>query len=715
MADVTFEKNFAQVVDNQVAEKLPALLPYRVGFELVDKNDDGTSAAGLVAFIVNGLWVYVPVFFVKGQIKGLDAMYIKQKNMVVPASDKWITSLKDRGTEAVNFGSMVSPALRDDQGSGDTPLNQLAFAFSGKKAEAESAMFPSDLMDRMTEQTMTVWPLDLRVELPLMDKAAGQLFINTMMHNADFANAVLHFYTPDSISETAAFMKQASEIMVSDETPKADKAVVITKMTQPEAKGLSDIDKKRLMDNGSFVVDNRRSVSSLFQAKINNKSLTTPSQPGIYEMLMNDGNVKPFIVIPGIRNGTAVDGNFPSSSGSQGRSDEFCCSPCCDSDEDSRPTILIPLSSPDSYIEGERVSKLLGRPATDLAEYAPVKGKMGIKATQSAVAGMLKGDKIMLLQLPGRVLFIRPKSRWNPKTQKTEYLPQFSCNGQEVTLDFTNKPGILKQYGSVVSIPEDAKIFSEMSYEDRRDGKYNFGGLEAVSRLLMKEASVHPLTVMHRTGDRFAIRSAHGVVDSLDKTAALERLTNVEGIYGGQAQIVLKEAARAKDQKAEYFVKYAEPYIYPVSGNVQAPVGYKTQFGPVTMNETVGGRAILPAEAIQQITDAAKSGNRQVFDAVSLTNLIMASDSAETRKELMANMLKGLDANGRLLMDVYWHPEQYEERFGADKLQELENQAKTVFKSLGDLLLFLKERNVMLPTMNESDIGTMAGEIGDTE
>ena len=706
MADVTFEKNFAQVVDNQVAEKLPALLPYRVGFELVDKNDEGTQAAGLVAFIVNGLWVYVPVFFVKGQIKGLDAMYIKQKNMVVPASDKWITSLKDRGTEAVNFGGAVSPASRDDQGSGDTPLNQLAFAFSGKKAEAESEMFPKDLMDRMTNQTLEVWPLDLRIELPLMPKEASELFINTMMQNSDFANAVLHYYTPDSIAETAAFMQKAASVMVPDETPESKKAVVISKITQPEAKGLSDIDKKKLMEQGTFVKDERKSVSAIFQARINNKALTTPGHPGIYEMLMADGQVKPFVVIPGMRRGGS----------SSSLMDDSSCSPCCgSSDEDSRPTILIPLESPDYFISGEDTRKLLGRPATDLSEYAPVKGKLGIKATKSAVAGMLTGGSILLLQLPGKCLILRAKSVWNNKTGKSDYRPEFYCNGTDVTLDFTGKPGVLKQYGSVVNVPEDVKIFTELPYEKRSEKGYRFGGLEAVSRLLLKEANVHPLTVLARTGDRFAVRSAHGVVDSLNKTAALERLTNVEGIYGGQAQQILKEASRAKEMKAEYFIKYAEPYIYPESGNVHSPVAAKSQFGPVVTNETVGGRAILPADAIRQITEAAKSGNRQVFDAVSLTNIIMASDSAETRKELMANMLKGLDANGRLLMDVYWHPDQYEERFGTDKVQELENQAKQVFKSLGDLLLFLKERNVMLPSMSESDVGTMAGEIGDTE
>ena len=78
MAETTFEQKMGQLVDAQLNEKLPSLVQHRVGFQVIDKNDDETKAVGVAAFVVKDVWLYIPAFFLDGDIKGLELLYHKQ-------------------------------------------------------------------------------------------------------------------------------------------------------------------------------------------------------------------------------------------------------------------------------------------------------------------------------------------------------------------------------------------------------------------------------------------------------------------------------------------------------------------------------------------------------------------------------------------------------------------------------------------------------------
>jgi len=71
--------------------------------QLIDKNEEETKAVGVSVFVVQGLWLYMPIFFIEGELKGTDLLYVKQNDLFVPARDNWITSFKEQG--AVILGS----------------------------------------------------------------------------------------------------------------------------------------------------------------------------------------------------------------------------------------------------------------------------------------------------------------------------------------------------------------------------------------------------------------------------------------------------------------------------------------------------------------------------------------------------------------------------------------------------------------------------------
>ncbi len=76
-----------------MADRAPQLLEYEVGFQLVDRNDDNSKAAGLFGFKANGLWLYAPVFFINGALKGHELLYVKDRDQFVPLKENWVNHL----------------------------------------------------------------------------------------------------------------------------------------------------------------------------------------------------------------------------------------------------------------------------------------------------------------------------------------------------------------------------------------------------------------------------------------------------------------------------------------------------------------------------------------------------------------------------------------------------------------------------------------------
>ena len=68
--DRSFEQSFSSLAYAYIQDKAPGLLDYLVGFQLVDRNEDNTKAIGVFGFKVGDEWVYAPIFFLAGDMKG---------------------------------------------------------------------------------------------------------------------------------------------------------------------------------------------------------------------------------------------------------------------------------------------------------------------------------------------------------------------------------------------------------------------------------------------------------------------------------------------------------------------------------------------------------------------------------------------------------------------------------------------------------------------
>jgi len=98
MDDGSVERAFMDQAYGFLANKAGKLMqdPHRLGFEVVYKNDANTRMVGIFAFRVNDQILYVPVFFLNGDIKGTDLLYRQETKSFVPLNDEWVTFLVEK-------------------------------------------------------------------------------------------------------------------------------------------------------------------------------------------------------------------------------------------------------------------------------------------------------------------------------------------------------------------------------------------------------------------------------------------------------------------------------------------------------------------------------------------------------------------------------------------------------------------------------------------
>jgi hypothetical protein len=94
--DVPFEQAFSNLAHAYLQDKAPGLMDHEIGFQLLDRNAENTKAVGVFAFKVGSLWLYAPMFFLNGDLKGHELLYLKNQDMFVPLKENWINYLVNR-------------------------------------------------------------------------------------------------------------------------------------------------------------------------------------------------------------------------------------------------------------------------------------------------------------------------------------------------------------------------------------------------------------------------------------------------------------------------------------------------------------------------------------------------------------------------------------------------------------------------------------------
>lgn len=724
--DANFERTFADLAYARLRDKAPSLLNDLIGFQLIDKNDDETHAVGVFGFKVASEWVYAPVFFINGELKGHELMYIKSQDAFVPLIESWVNYILNRRP----------PVL----GSSDpTPKSQLAlnqpdfdvFARSphlgSKYASVRRSVktiykgLDDDFKPFMDVFLPHNWPnsekyagVTQRCHLPNFLKTAGReavyTLIKTMRDDVKFANAVLRYYDIKDLVNVQYKQADTGDTKI-ENTPPPVVVVTRTDDHSAEAHGLSEADKKKLMKD-QYVVKDERSEDSkarLYKSQIS-RQLENPSENGFYEILTAQGVTEQVIVLTAPdkvgydpRPGTAVVicpngerfGNYYSN-------DVFICKrlgnddwkKCFDRDFINPKQLKInqyaALVSPDCK-NGTMVFEVMKKRTN------------GEGQTEMSVYGSTS-----LSESSGSSSWRNRRSRPMPVSVESDG----GC-AEIKSIVLTGKDGERStQIGNTLFVPNTWKgIQLPNRWKNGMNGTNDLGSLSECVLQLYKTAQkadsgVYRLQLRTDGINYMPVINGH-VCISMSKLACLKHLIVQQNFDQEDAEFLIKQA---RPRKAEtFYVKQAQNQ--PISGyfpeptqgyeyGIPAPIQYP-QYELQNLNESMGSNREhyqdnreMDAAVKQYAQDAAQTGQKEVLDTSVISGLVNTMDVDDAVDTYISDLLLGLDRVGRILFMYYWHYDQFKERYGQQDMTELEDNLRNVFKNLGELSLFLKQKTI---------------------
>ncbi len=329
--DMPFEQALSSLGHAVLKDKAPGLLDYEIGFQVVDKNDDNTRAVGVFGFKVGRQWLYAPIFFIEGDIKGQDLLYIKDEDLFVPMKENWLNYLigkkptvlgKQVGRDLSRQG-VVSPnffqfskspskyAAAEDWLSGFLPAFGHAVTTTPDLASPQAMDLPTFLKTAgvvavqalhslVTDYPSLLQGIDRFYDKEAFDKAvddASRVQPSTCVKSARNqevistpAGGLFPGVTPSTATTSGDTTTQTAKMAanISDDTQTA-LLFLRSHLVKPQhAALLNDDEREALIRRGRLVLDKRadEDVTRSYEA-VDLERLQSPGESGLYEVLVS--------------------------------------------------------------------------------------------------------------------------------------------------------------------------------------------------------------------------------------------------------------------------------------------------------------------------------------------------------------------------------------------------------------------------------------------
>lgn len=736
--DTEFEAAFGELVYSELRDRAPQLLDHLLGFQIIDKNDDGTSGVGIAGFQVGNQQMYAPMFFTGGRIKGGNLLYLKDQDLFLPLKENWINYLISRKPQVLGIplpGGQERNILSPDM-SGIVEVPETHYA---------SARWPAWMLKSPGDAKYA----SIRTLPQMLQKHARAAYTlaRNMRDNPEFANTLLRFYDlqdllPKQAKDGDRMIVNRKEDTVSEPTKQyiqdnSLKAVKVYYTPEDLSEELEVLDgkKKEQLLRGEIVVEDPRTEdeTSRVYALDCVRTASNPDETGLYDVLLSNNEFKKLLVIL-----------YPRRVG-QDYLDKSRTTECLLVDPKSGlarvafPKDVIVRKKYDkqelknvydnaSSHSSMRIDKIYIAVDRDLEFTTPFK----IKSIITDSAGMtqyeiMSADRLEMLAnrtgstvnsccsnavIPGccgtytegpKTLVITNRDTGGIQTsERTTFLPK---NIRVIQLQSKVKTEPLG-YESSPTRTEDRKI------ESRVDP----GTLTSLFAGVLKAGAVR--VDIWRDGPQYLLRDRE--THTMTKRAAVDYLLGM-GIHGNTAVRMVKEAGDRRHPSRFLVVKSAQGASPVAPGIPEYPMGYDGIMGipqSLPMEQEIAAPGATYAEpdvdpynlkppAIQQkgmLDAAAKTQQKEVFDTAMLGGLVKALDAPALVDEYIGDLILGLDRIGRILFLLYWHPNAFAERYGREDLVNLEDSLDSVFDSLGDVILVLKQQTIEPEPTNEESV-----------
>ena len=813
-----FEQAFSSLAYAYLKDKSPRLLDYIIGFQLVDRNEDNTKAMGVFGFKVGDSWLYAPTFFLNGDLKGHELLYIKQQDAFIPMKENWVNYLISRKPHVLGessqkdthqLGGMPSdisrlshppsaskygsdayrpgmqgwckdflPFIGAAATSGKTDVDKVFTKHAGLNTKLELRSFLTrdvsllkaafdlycsyplikkgfdrfygkDFFQSAAEalkqregsiMTAGVRPLQKKASAP---RWTGPSLIPDWKPADPRATGLLRVFYADQEMQKAAAARRATGGVFDDLLKAAETSDKELKVDEDGEKPggivvnkaeLTDAEREKLLHDGVLIKDERdpHATSMVYNTQVR-VELVNPGETGLYEVLEKPGTFDMMFV-----------GVHPQTN----RGGESFATVVRLSDPknwvNTHSTNLWVKcnSAPDKEKFKDWFDKLGGTESLKKKGMYMVVGPNGTCSTPFTVTEDLE-DGTYRVNFNDYCEFGNDRPRGLPRVEGGDRWHKYDSDYGYVStwnaiIRLNDRDGSrLRATAGELNVPKNFKVFKieDPPEPKKKDdgtllgccGPFEMSPARSDPKKPIKPGNISDIQLMfHEKTASLKIMDMGGEVylkhpygeKRLSKTAALVHLVRDHGFSEFSVRQMFKEAATK--QSVSYRVKYAEPFQSALAGGPSAPAFPQ----PDTGMEQVGNGAVqaqypqeMTAEipemsssntdptvydpfhqpdqgAMQVAQSAAQSGQKEVFDTAMISGMLKAVRQDSLVDRYLGDLMKALDKIGRILFMFYWHQEEFEDRYGKQDLPELEDSLRNAFEVLGDVCLFLKEKQV---------------------
>lgn len=744
--DTPFEQAFSNLAHAYLRDSAPKLLDHEIGFQLLDRNRENTKAVGVFAFKVGSQWLYAPVFFLNGDLKGHELLYIKNQDMFVPLKENWINYLINRKPSILGSGIDKNLAQFGQRQPDFTQLSRSPAKFGSAQPtlkEMMTAVMPTLAKTATLNTQLAFEELGHALNLPEFLKHAGfatlRALVKSCQHAPQIAAAIDEFHGLDIIKtalhDITVREQQPKIASVLADAPKQPKALATLKVITYDVTvqsalppGLTEDDQEKLLRDGVLIQDHRDrdNVSIPYNIQVEQK-LFNPSESGLYDILVKPGEIERCYVAV-FPQGAARRENFATVIRIDGTPDWI----------NDRTDHIFALSR----VEGDEFDEWFD--SLPDADSLPSKNTRYVLLNRRGAA-----------TVPVRVIREYGTSEYgtasyevhledHPKHRPAGSTPGYCCDPDPLNYDkyrdgvrlhLNGKSGSkLRSSMGDIFVPAGYKRLRVSRGEDDVTALFDQyacgcgesdppplmpGNLADAQLMLMQKLS--SVTLYHN-GTAVEIHSPKKqlIEKELSEKQAMLSLVQKHGLREEAARELLKTAAAKR--KYSFHVKYANPYGPPMM--IQGAPGAPSDPGPVMGGESIMGTSIptqlgidvgvpvsdvsaantdrsiynpntmLDQKDVRSVLDAAQSGQREVFDTAMIGAMLRTVRDDGMVDRYMGELVKGLDRIGRILFMFYWHGDRFAERYGKADMPELEDSLRNAFEMLGDVILFLKQKTI---------------------
>lgn len=733
--DAQFEQNFADLAYAHLRGKAQRLLDYLLGFQVVDKNEEGTKAAGVFGFQVGEQSMMAPMFFINGALKGHQLLRLVESDSFVPLRENWVNYLIGRKPsvlgEATPFTDRQLRTYEPDLSIfSESPLSSKyscvqagrGYWFDGTK-EFDIQPFLRDFCIRPShpvfKQASERCSLDAvfakygsRIARPLAE---------LMAKYPQVGDAVARFYDVPSLLEKAS----AADINIafSGGADASDEGAVRV-ITADTPEDLSNFDftpaeQQRILAEGEVYRDSRKNTTLVYRTR-ENKILSKPAGAGVYSVLTRGAKTAKGLFFPvttTIGDGHSSVGVLADPDGKgwalvdprgvlarvdkleQEWSDFFAKLPSASAQVGKTYMAVGPTGGAAS-VPFEVLKRETDGDATRLYVYVPTWPV--VKTRDSKLNSCYDGPVVRHtaegIDLVGRDLGCCGPTTSNDQTYKRR-------DARIVCI----QPGSrsFSKLNDTLLVPDGFKLL-ELGEQGGLD--FRPGTELDMTSYLYKQAGLKDLYVEF-SGRTFQVEAGGRNSGSLTRKEAMRRLVLDCAVGVDDAYNMLDSAVTEK--RAHFLVKPAFSVSPGDIDSMRRTTGFLGNPGdlPVSRHlvipELRGGSAqpMGQDDIANVLQQAAATGQKEVFDTASLAALVSTTRVGDSVDELLSDIVLGLDRIGRVLFMFYWHNDKFIERYGEDDMKELEDALVNSFTGVGDLALFLKKAVI------EPDVATMGSDV----